>query len=68
MKKVVIIISLCLFASLLQAETHISGDISTISFTPTNNPFVVEQTITIPPNKVAIIEPGCVFLFKPLLD
>jgi hypothetical protein len=48
----------------LQAETHITGDISGMQFDASGNPFIVEQDIVIPDGKKVAIKDGCVFLFK----
>lgn len=47
------------------AETHITGDITGMTFESGGNPFIVEQDILIPAESKAVIKEGCVFLFKP---
>jgi hypothetical protein len=47
------------------AETHITGDITGMTFESGGNPYIVEQDILIPTGNKAIIKEGCVFLFKP---
>ena len=49
----------------LIAETHITGDITGMTFESGGNPYIVEQDILIPEGNKAIIKEGCVFLFKP---
>jgi hypothetical protein len=58
-------IFLLLAAAIVVAETHITGDISGMTFDTTGNPFIVEQDIMIPAGKQAVFHEGCVFLFKP---
>lgn len=48
-----------------QAATHISGDLSTVTFNPNGNPYIVESNLNIPKDKIVTIEKGCVLLFKP---
>jgi len=57
---IVIVLSLC-----VQAETHITGDITGMTFESGGNPYIVEQDILIPAGNKAVIKNGCVFLFKP---
>jgi hypothetical protein len=45
--------------------TEIKGEISNKFFHVSGSPFVVTETITIVGKKQVVIEPGCVFLFKP---
>lgn len=47
------------------AETHITGDITGMTFESSGNPFIVEQDILLPAESKAVIKDGCVFLFKP---
>jgi hypothetical protein len=47
------------------AETHITGDITGMTFESGGNPYIVEQDVLIPAGSKAIIKEGCVFLFKP---
>jgi hypothetical protein len=47
------------------SETHITGDITGMTFESGGNPYVVEQDILIPAGSKAIIKNGCIFLFKP---
>jgi len=57
-----------LFISLItfvRAETHITGDITGMTFESGGNPYIVEQDILIPAGSKAVIKEGCVFLFKP---
>lgn len=54
-----------LVAISLYAETHITGDITGMTFESGGNPFIVEQDILIPSGNKAVIKEGCVFLFKP---
>ena len=56
---------LLLPVTLLFAETHITGDITGMTFESGGNPFIVEQDILIPAGNKAVIKEGCVFLFKP---
>ncbi|MBN1759088.1 MAG: hypothetical protein JW863_12260 [Chitinispirillaceae bacterium] len=49
----------------LFAETHITGDITGMTFESGGNPFIVEQDVLIPSGNKAVIKEGCVFLFKP---
>ncbi|MBN1306550.1 MAG: hypothetical protein JXA18_01435 [Chitinispirillaceae bacterium] len=52
-------------AAVLFAETHITGDITGMTFESGGNPYIVEQDILIPAGNKAVIKEGCVFLFKP---
>jgi hypothetical protein len=52
------------FLRLCAGDTHILGDISSISFTSSGNPFIVEKDIEVPPGKKVTVGPGCVFLFN----
>ncbi len=54
-----------LAAVFLFAETHITGDITGMTFESGGNPYIVEQDILIPSGNKAVIKEGCVFLFKP---
>ncbi|MBN1576115.1 MAG: hypothetical protein JW913_06165 [Chitinispirillaceae bacterium] len=54
-----------IIAAVLSAETHITGDITGMTFESGGNPFIVEQDILIPAGNKAVIKEGCVFLFKP---
>jgi hypothetical protein len=56
-----VILSICP----LFAETHITGDITGMTFESGGNPYIVEQDILIPAGNRAVIKEGCVFLFKP---
>jgi hypothetical protein len=47
------------------AATHITGDITGMTFEASGNPYIVEQDILIPSGNKAVIKEGCVFLFKP---
>jgi len=52
-------------AAICAAETHITGDITGMTFESGGNPYIVEQDILIPAGNRAVIKEGCVFLFKP---
>ena len=54
-----------LFGAVLFAETHITGDITGMTFESGGNPYIVEQDILVPAGNKAVIKEGCVFLFKP---
>ena len=54
-----------LFSITLFAETHITGDITEMTFESGGNPYIVEQDILIPEGNKVVIGEGCVFLFKP---
>ena len=56
---------LVIFSMSLIAETHITGDITGMTFESGGNPYIIEQDILIPEGNKAIIKEGCVFLFKP---
>jgi hypothetical protein len=49
----------------LYSETHITGDITGMTFESGGNPYIVEQDILIPAGSKAVIKEGCIFLFKP---
>lgn len=53
------------FHFLSDAETHITGDLTGMTFQSGGNPYIVEQDILIPAGSKAIIKEGCIFLFKP---
>jgi hypothetical protein len=46
------------------SETIITGDISSINFLSSGNPFIIEANIEAPAGKKVIIGKGCVLLFK----
>ncbi len=54
-----------LLSGTLSAETHITGDITNMTFEPGGNPYIVEQDILVPEQGKVTIKGGCVFLFKP---
>jgi len=54
-----------LLGIMLYAETHITGDITGMTFESGGNPYIVEQDILVPTGNKAIIKEGCIFLFKP---
>lgn len=56
---------LFLFSLSLFGETHITGDITEMTFESGGNPYIVEQDILIPEGNKVVIGEGCVFLFKP---
>ncbi|MBD3420867.1 MAG: hypothetical protein GF398_12175 [Chitinivibrionales bacterium] len=58
-----IVVYVC--ASSICAATSISGDIAGMKFTTKGNPYVVEDDIVVPEDKKAVIESGCILLFKP---
>lgn len=60
-----VLFTLLLLCSIAIAETHITGNITDMTFESSGNPFIVEQDIIIPEGKKVVINPGCVFLFKP---
>lgn len=56
---------LLLMLAVVFSETHITGDITGMTFESGGNPFIIEQDILIPSGSKAVIKQGCVFLFKP---
>ena len=58
-------LTVLLASAALSAETHITGDITGMTFESGGNPYIVEQDILIPSGNKAVIKEGCVFLFKP---
>lgn len=50
--------------SCIQAETMIGGDISSLTFGPEGNPYVVEQDAVVPKGTKLTIQAGTVFLFN----
>ncbi len=56
---------LLFWTSAVPAETHITGDITGMTFEAGGNPYIVEQDILIPAGNRAVIKEGCIFLFKP---
>ncbi len=58
-----------LCAALLSAcaagQTELSGSIGGITFSKDGSPYVVKDNLTVAANRKAVVEEGCVFLFKP---
>jgi hypothetical protein len=59
------IVLMLLIASIAESKTSLSGNIGNVTFTKDGNPYVVENDLTVLPNKTMSIKEGCVFLFKP---
>lgn len=55
---------LCAYVAPVFSETPIEGDISAVTFSNANNPYIVNSEITVPDGKKAVISAGCVLLFK----
>jgi hypothetical protein len=67
MKKFPVIFScvLILATSLsLSAETHLSDEIGGRIFSPSGNPYIVDQDVVVPKNEQIVIKAGCIFLFN----
>jgi len=47
------------------AQTPISGSIGGMTFKPSGNPWLVSGNVFVEAESKTIVEPGCVFLFKP---
>lgn len=65
MKKTLPFIIIHLFYYIISAQTTISGSIGGMTFKPSGNPWLVTENVFIESESKAIVEPGCVFLFKP---
>lgn len=48
----------------LLAETHLSDEIGGRIFSPSGNPYIVDQDAVIPKNEQIVVKAGCIFLFK----
>jgi hypothetical protein len=57
------IISLFYFS--IFSQTTISGDISGMTFKSSGNPWIVKENIFVATDGMAVVKPGCIFLFKP---
>ncbi|MBD3241133.1 MAG: hypothetical protein GF331_11150 [Chitinivibrionales bacterium] len=55
---------LALAAVALRAETELSGNIAGMTFSSDGNPHIVTDNMTVAAGGKAVIEEGCVFLFK----
>jgi hypothetical protein len=64
MKKILLFCTIVSLVSLVNAETHLSGDIRGTSLDSTGNPYIVDQDVVIPGGKRLTIKEGCVLLFK----
>ena len=56
---------LLLFISISFSQTTISGSIGGMTFKPSGNPWLVTENVFIENDSKTIVEPGCIFLFKP---
>ena len=52
------------FPLTLLAETHLSDEIGGRIFSPSGNPYIVDQDAVVPKNEQIVVKAGCIFLFK----
>lgn len=48
----------------VSAETHLGDEIGGRIFSPSGNPYIVDQDAVVPKNEQIVIKAGCIFLFK----
>ena len=63
LKKIAVLFAVACSA-LSFSETHITADLTTMTFFPEGNPFIVEKDISIPEGSSVVVKSGCIFLFK----
>jgi hypothetical protein len=60
----IFLLSILIYTNYSIATTHIEGDISEMTFKKSDNPYIVDDEIFVPANKILNIDKGCIFLFK----
>lgn len=63
--KLLLPVILTLFYFNVTAQTTISGSIGGMTFKPSGNPWLVTENVFIENDSKTLVEPGCIFLFKP---
>jgi hypothetical protein len=60
----IFLLSILIYTNYSIALTHIKGDVSEMTFKKSGNPYIVDDEIFVPADKILNIDRGCIFLFK----